>query len=568
MFAQECPDLIAPGPLDGDVDVSVNPTIVWEAVDGVPGYIIQLGTVPGGTDILEVSVGSATSFTPPLGLPENTEVFVTIILDFLFDAGDDIVCPSLSFTTEDVTSAPECTTFVTPIDGATDVSVFTNFSWLFAPTATSYQLRIGTTPGGAEIFNGNVGNVLTFNPLFELPEGTTFFASIIPENENGTPRTCPEITFTTGVRAVIPGCTTLISPANGATNVALTPFVEWVEVPNATGYRITIGTTPGGIDVLNETDFIGVTSTFVLDFPPNRTFFVTIIPFNESGFAFGCQQESFSTIIGCGPFLDPVTGEFVDLNPVLTLPDTLLLCLNDLPLTVVAPDAADGYRWLRLLGSGPEQLLSATESVNLTEQGTYRYEAFNLVTAGDGSTFECLSSQLFTLDISETATIDNLIEQTTGNTLQITVEVSGTGDYEFAINDSNGPYQNSNVFSGLPRDGSFTFFVRDRNGCGIVSEDFQSNNNIGFSGFPTFFTPNGDQANDFWQYVPPLDGLGPQITLIRIYNRFGQLVAQIDPNSVGWDGRLNGRRLPSSDYWFQAIDTDNREIQGHFSLKR
>ncbi len=39
-------------PADGMTNVPVNSTITWNAVVGVPGYIISIGTIPGGVDIL------------------------------------------------------------------------------------------------------------------------------------------------------------------------------------------------------------------------------------------------------------------------------------------------------------------------------------------------------------------------------------------------------------------------------------------------------------------------------------------------------------------------------------
>ncbi len=86
--------------------------------------------------------------------------------------------------------------------------------------------------------------------------------------------------------------------------------------------------------------------------------------------------------------------------------------------------------------------------------------------------------------------------------------------------------------------------------------------------FPKFFTPNGDGFNDFWQLVPLPESTDINISYIHIFNRYGLLIKQLDPNAQGWDGTFNGRPLPASDYWFRAVDTSNNMFQGHFSLKR
>lgn len=558
--SQSCPGLI--NPLPGETDVPVNTTISWGEAVGVPGYRIRLGTTPGGSEITETSVGNATSYTPPRGLPENTEIFVTIILDFLFQSNEDIVCTSQSFTTEDVTTAPGCTTINLPNDGDTDVSVFTNISWIYAPTATSYDVILGSTPGAGDIAMGNT-QTLTFNPPGQLPPNTLIYVEVIPRNENGAALNCGEFSFTTGDIAPLPGCTTLVSPANGDTNVSLTPFIEWIAVPGATGYRVTIGTAPDEADILDNAVFF-TNSTFVIDFEANRTFFITIVPFNTSGEAIGCGQEVFSTSLGCGPFLDPTTGEFINLNPDIEFSGVFSFCENLDPLSLNAPDGADGYRWISVDQFGDETIISENQSVNIDVTGDYILEAYNIVSQ-TGNVLECTSTFDFQVVSSAIATIDNLDIRDTALGLDVTVNVSGIGDYEFAIDTIDGPYQDSNFFSGVTP-GTRTVYVRDKNGCGIAEETFVQD--LTLEGFPKFFTPNGDNINDFWQFIQPMEGETITLQSIQIFDRFGKFLRQIDQNSQGWDGTFNGRQLPSGSYWFKAIDDQNRMVQGFFALKR
>ena len=561
-MGQEC--VVLTSPLDGAVDVAVDTQITWtEADPSVPGYIISIGTTPGGTDIInERPLGRANSYTPPLGLPDNSEIFVTLTL-FFFDQ-PNITCPSESFRTIDVITEPGCSSLRNPADGAINVNTATNISWNYAPTATGYRLSLGTTPGGTDILNDqNLGNTLSFIPPIELPPSTQIYARVIPFNENGTPVGCIEESFTTGIVAALPGCSDLVSPINGATNVPITPLLEWTPVAGATGYRLTIGNTPFSSEVLDNGVFL-TNSTLVIGFEPNRTFFITITPFNDAGDAIGCIQESFSTIIGCSPFVDPITGEIVTLSPVIDFPDTISFCESELPFTVTTTDLADGFRWFQLDQFGNETLLSETTEVALTETGEYRYEAFNTLGQPGGS-LECPTSKTFNVVTSEIATITDINITEEGLGLRLEIAVAGIGDYEYAVDNRDGPYQDSNVFQSLSA-GSHTVFVRDKNGCGIVEQSIDQD--ITVEGFPKFFTPNGDGINDFWQFIPPPLAGGNSVDVIHIFDRFGKLITQIDPVSIGWDGNYNGNPLPSSDYWFKARDNLNNIIQGHFALKR
>ena len=559
--AQDCPTLI--NPLNGSELVPLNSAIRWEPVTGVPGYILSLGTTEGGTDILnEQNLGASNSYTPSTGLPENTEIFVTITL-FFFNQ-PNIVCDSQSFTTAILSEAPECTTFNIPQENALDVNTATNITWNASISATGYFLTIGTSMNGGEIVdNLDVGNTLSYNPTADLPEETTFYISVIPYNRIGLSIGCNSSTFTTAPKADLPFCTTMITPFDGETNVPLSPVLEWNEVPNATGYRVTIGTSPFESNILDDAIFFK-TSTIVIDFEPNRTFFITIIPFNDAGDAIGCAQETFSTLLGCGPYFDPLSGELKVLNPKITFPDTVTICLNSESNIISATDQADGYRWFKVDGAGNETLLSSSSDVTISEEGNYLYEAYS-VFEDSGSSYECSSSKSFAVEASQAPVIENIWVTNLANTSNYEVITTESGSFEYALDSENGPYQDSNRFNGITFE-NHTIYVRDKGGCGIVNQLIEQDLTV--EGFPNFFTPNGDGINDYWQFIPAVATGENNVLNIWIFDKFGALLAQIAPNSVGWNGNLNGRALPESNYWFKAISNDNRVIKGHFSLKR
>ncbi|WP_282113474.1 T9SS type B sorting domain-containing protein [Maribacter stanieri] len=560
-LAQDCPSLVSP--VDGTNMVSVDSSISWEAVAGVPGYIISLGTTIGGNDILnERNVGASTNYMPPTGLPENTEIFVTITL-FFFNQ-PNIVCESQSFTTAALSEVPDCSPNISPADTAIDINTATNIIWGAAPGASGYYLTIGTTLNGSEILNNaDVQNTLSYNPSIDLPAETDIYITVIPYNRIGLATGCSTTIFTTAAAAELPLCTSMVSPVNGETNVPLSPTLEWNEIAIATGYRVSIGTSPFETNIL-ENAILFKASTTIIDFEPNRTFFITIIPFNEAGEAIGCTQETFSTILGCGPYYDPVSGELLILNPSLTFPDTISLCRGNTSNTITAPDEADGYRWYKLDSRGNEALISSTANVSITEEGDYIYEAYDIF-EDSGRSFECSSSKTFQATISQAPVIENVDVQISANSLNYIISTAANGDYEFALDNENGPYQNSNQFNGISFQ-NHTIFVRDKGGCGIakrlVTQDLTVN------GFPSFFTPNGDGINDFWQFIPPAETGENNVSVIFIFDKFGSLLAQIAPNTDGWNGSFNGKSLPESDYWFKAFSTNNKIIKGHFSLKR
>lgn len=84
--------------------------------------------------------------------------------------------------------------------------------------------------------------------------------------------------------------------------------------------------------------------------------------------------------------------------------------------------------------------------------------------------------------------------------------------------------------------------------------------------FPKFITPNGDGINDRFGVLKNDCGLDGELS---IYDRYGKLVFQSTNLNRSWNGDFNGASLPSTDYWYQFIDSSTGKIiRKHFALKR
>lgn len=199
-----------------------------------------------------------------------------------------------------------------------------------------------------------------------------------------------------------------------------------------------------------------------------------------------------------------------------------------------------------------------TPTIFINQPGIYSVEV-SFTQILNGQTYTCTSTKTITVLGSEIA---QLSYELTGNygSQTVTINAVGTGDYVYAINNINGPYQESNVFENL-RGGVYMFYVKDLNGCGIA------NIRVFLLGFPNYFTPNNDGVNDFWT----IKGVNLRDNFIKsvvIFDRYGKILHWLDFNTYGWDGTYRGRPLPSSDYWFLATFVDGSTYNGHFTLKR
>ncbi|WP_177177168.1 T9SS type B sorting domain-containing protein [Flavobacterium urocaniciphilum] len=195
-----------------------------------------------------------------------------------------------------------------------------------------------------------------------------------------------------------------------------------------------------------------------------------------------------------------------------------------------------------------------SQQITVTQPGNYSV----VVTENHGTT-TCTSTKNFSVVNSNVATIQEIISADwtdNNNTITVQLNSNSQGDYEYSLNGID--FQNSNNFDNLDP-GEYTVYVRDKNGCGMVSEE------IYLLMYPKFFTPNGDGYNDYWKIK--FSENEPNLT-IKIFDRYGKFIKQLGSNSIGWDGTYLGKDLPSSDYWFVVIRENGKEYKGHFSLKR
>lgn len=456
-FAQECPTLISP--LDGATDVPVDNLIQWTAVDGIIGYLVSLGTTPGGGEIINRrSSGLNNFYQPEVGLPSNTVVYVTISL-FLPDAPIK-VCPLKIFTTETVTTPPTCTQLTNPTNNETEVLVNSNLRWEYAPGATDYRISVGTSSGNYDILD----NVLTGNRL-------------------------------------------------------VYGFGEALEL--------------------------------------DQEYFVLIVPLNENGEASGCTEESFTTGV---PTVSCQDSDF----PTITLPDRIGLCENQGFGIVTSTDFARGYRWIFIDTEGSETILSEDAQLRYDQVGQYRLELYNTLNEF-GGTIECPVTKNFEVVYAQPPIISDILVSRQNSRLTLDIRTEGMGNYEYSINGPNSNFQNSPIFTSV-EPGERTVYVRDQYGCGIVERSIEKE--LSPQDFPAFFTPNGDGYNDYWQYRRPEGSLEIPYEVIHIFDRYGNFLAQIDPTSTGWNGIFNGREMPASDYWYRAVSFTKKEVKGHFTLKR
>ena len=237
------------------------------------------------------------------------------------------------------------------------------------------------------------------------------------------------------------------------------------------------------------------------------------------------------------------------------LPDEdIIYCLDTYPdrIELVAGLVGDTTNNYNFLWNTNE----TSPSILINEVGVYEVTVTRINTG-------CERSRIITVLPSSIAKIERVEISDAQNIDEVAIYATGEGDYEYAIDDEFGDYQDSYLFYGI-ESGLHTVYVRDKNGCGIVSAMITSVK------APNFFTPNHDGVNDTWLPVGLSRDLHDNVS-IYIFNRFGKLLAKLDPYGEGWDGTYLGKLMHQNDYWYKVDYTERfsgkqRQLKGHFSL--
>lgn len=189
---------------------------------------------------------------------------------------------------------------------------------------------------------------------------------------------------------------------------------------------------------------------------------------------------------------------------------------------------------------------------------------YNITVSKEQNGIDCSITKQFTvLDINTPEFGDIDI-----NGKNLTVNIDGNSDYEYSLNNIDFFGQgNSHTFIDVSP-GIINVYVRDKDNC-----EKPIDTEVSFIYFSRFFTPNGDNFNDYWKVYGINSNLYNSAEIL-IFDRYGKKLYSMNLLTInyGWDGSINDNYLPNSDYWFKAylVDKDNNIIEkiGHFSLIR
>jgi hypothetical protein len=357
--APEPPDLSSPA--NAAINVALNASLTWNGVLGADSYKVYLGTNENATNILDgEDVGTDLSYTLS-GLDYETVYYWTVVATNIYGDSDPATIRSFTTRLDPTRPIPFLEDFnastawpsewinnemlISATHGNASNGVYKNLygsettgSFITCPigplAAVSeikfdyrYMAYTFSYPGGSyEIVEGDKIEV-----QISTDDGQTFETIHVIDHTNhvvsadfATP-TVPVIGYTGQVVKVrfvatwgagdyyvdfdniivretptgVPDPVVLVSPADEAENILITPTLAWATVLTGgtpTAYDLYFGTTNPPAETVLVGEQAGTSYTFTTDLEYSTTYYWQVIPKNSFGSAINCPVWAFTTM--------------------------------------------------------------------------------------------------------------------------------------------------------------------------------------------------------------------------------------------------------------------------------
>ena len=229
-IAAGTPTLVSP--LNGALNQSANPTLVWNVVAGANTYRLQVSTVNTFATTVYNDSTRTTASQAISGLAAGTTYYwrVNSKISGATSAYSDI----WSFTTIGVPVAPVLTA---PANAALNQPTNPTLIWNSVSGADTYRLQVSTSNTFASTVYNDSTRTTASQAISGLAVGTTYYWRVNAKNAAGTSNYSIVWSFTT---ITVPAAPVLVAPVNAAVNQPTNPTLIWNSVAGADTYRLQV----------------------------------------------------------------------------------------------------------------------------------------------------------------------------------------------------------------------------------------------------------------------------------------------------------------------------------------
>ncbi len=243
---ENAPTLLSPA--NGRIDARRTPTFSWTNLGNADSYLLLLyRDTPDSEPVREYTIPKAAGNTSSFTIPEGSELRGA--REFWWDVRglkNDNPGPASEkwkFTTRE-TPLQNAPTLLNPADGRTGARRAPTFEWTNLANADSYLLLLyRDTPNSTPVRQYTVPKASGDITSFAIPEDTKLrglrdYWWDVRGLKNDNPGPASEKWKFTTREAPVENAPTLMAPADGRTDVRLTPRFEWTNLGNADSYLL------------------------------------------------------------------------------------------------------------------------------------------------------------------------------------------------------------------------------------------------------------------------------------------------------------------------------------------
>lgn len=284
-------------------------------VQSLSGSPVLLGTIHRAKSQYPVETGADGWYQYSVdignGLSSSRYLIVKAVNATWNNFGNGMSFDNLEILEESALVPPTAPVSPRPLISAANMSIRPALSWQSGGGDPSgYRVYIGTNPEEMSLLTTQSSTSYTFGS--NLFWATQYYWRVDAYNDYGV-TTGTIWSFTTeSVQA------SLTSPANSSTNIALTAILNWADVTYATGYKISVGTSPGETNVADRVDCPASQWTNPSNWLFNQSYYWKVYILNGSQEIVGAEW-AFTTVSGQPLSPSPWNGQTsVSLDAVLS----------------------------------------------------------------------------------------------------------------------------------------------------------------------------------------------------------------------------------------------------------
>jgi hypothetical protein len=283
-------------PPDGAVNQLLTPVLIWSSPAGAVSYRVQLSLRSDfSTTIVDDS--SITIPSRSVGPLAYSTVYYWRV-DAKNSGGISGWSATAHFTTTSP-AVPPGPMLVSPLSGSIDLPTTLTLIWSADTAAIDYHLEVSTSPSFTPLVLDAGSLTDTSGQVGGLANNTIYYWRVQSRTSLVTSNWSSVWNFTT-VPAVS-GAPVLVSPSNGAVNVAMNAVFEWNAVAGAASYHLQASTVSGFTSLAIDQSGITVTSYQSTGLAANTQYYWRVNTTNSGGTSGWSAVWSFTTVTPAPP---------------------------------------------------------------------------------------------------------------------------------------------------------------------------------------------------------------------------------------------------------------------------